>query len=1013
MLRPARYTASLVSSRLASINASSYTAIRLVKKFHSQTSYEESTFVLGETVHGFKVEEVREVREFRLTAIKLNHEKTGAEYLHLGCDDRNNVFSVGFSTPPTDDTGAAHILEHTVLCSSEKYPIRDPYFKMANRSLSTFMNALTECDYTHYPFSTQNLVDYNNLRDVFLDAVFAPKLLELDFLQEGWRIENEFVGNPHSPLVFKGVVYNEMKGALADPGTLFYCRAQQKLFPGTAYGYIAGGDPQHITDLTHENLLKFHQRYYHPTNAKFYSYGRNFPLESQLKAIDRKISHYSRVHTQYPNQTVERFTSPQQVTVAGPYDSLGNPNRQIKLSMSYLIDDFPSAFDHFSMKILSALLLDGPASPMHQALIDSDLGTEYSTNVGYNTTTKTSSFSAGLQGVRYHDIDLVENSIQMVLERAHGKGFSRNRIDSILHPVELGSKNKTGNFGLALLQTLSASWFHGRNPIDELEIDQNLKRIKQLSLKGGFFRSKIEKYLLKNPHRLTFVMQPDVNYTNQLLANERQRLEKIASSLTGPDKARIFQRGLELRRYQDIVEDVSCLPSLSLSDIPVDGEETPLDHDDIDGVPVQWCSTSANGISYLRIISPLPDLPEDLKPYLPLFCDALTFLGTRFRTMAEIDQEIRLYTGGISFAHFLACDHSDIDKFEEGISLSSYVLDRHIPKLYKLVLYLIKETDFENVDALEPLISSNASTLLASVPYSGHVYAKSYAASSLSSAAKFNEIANGLTQVEFAGKLANNISTIESVAKKLKSIQSFIFKKESIRIAINGTPEGSKHHRKYLANFLSGLKRDANCSKAAISPTFSLQPAKSFIPLSFNTNFVAQCIKAVPYTHEDSAKLAVLANLLTQQFLHREIREKNGAYDGGAEYDASFGMFTFFSYRDPTPLHTLESIEKSKLYATGHRFGEKELTEAKLAIFGRLDSPVGASEEGLTRFITGISAGMRQRRRKDLLAVTTEDIQRVAEQYLLRPTNEPSSSILGEHDRARSMGWNVRNLATS
>ncbi|KAK9764183.1 Mitochondrial presequence protease [Basidiobolus ranarum] len=865
----------------------------LSRKRYSTVLEDKSTFAPGAVVNGFKVEEVRDVKEFNLTAIRLRHEKTGAEYLHLARDDSNNVFSVGFSTAPSDNTGITHILEHTTLCGSEKFPVRDPFFKMLNRSMSTFMNAWTASDYTQYPFATQNPADYANLRDVYMDAVFAPKLRKLDFLQEGWRIENEDLNNASSPLTFKGVVYNEMKGSLSDSGTLFYHRAQQSMFPGTTYGYVSGGDPQYITDLTHEELVHFHQNHYHPTNAKFFSYG-NFPLKSQLESVNNKISQFSPIEIQDPNKIVTPFTSPKKVVVNGPYDTLGNPEKQTKMSVSYLTNDATNVFESFSMNILSGLLLDGPASPMYKALIDSNLGSEYSSNTGYNTSTRTSSFSVGLQGIKSTDVDTVGDTIQRVLEQAHKDGFSKRRIDTIVHPIELGNKHKTANFGLTIMQAVSSSWFHGNNPIDLLEIDQSLKRIKEEAPQKGFFESRIEKYFLNNPHKLTFVMEPEAKYNEQLIENEVKRLTKITSTLTDSDKKHIFQRGLDLRASQETVEDISCLPSLALSDIPLKGERTALDHSAIDEVPVQWRSTSTNGISYLRAISTLRDMPEELKIYLPLFCDSLTFLGTKDKSMAEIDEEIRLYTGGVSFSHFLSSNHSDIDQFEEGISFSSHALDQNIPQMYDMVLNLINETNFENVDRLKTLILSNSSSLLNSIPDSGHVFARVFASSTLSPTMKMSEISSGLTQVELASKLANNLDNINDVVEKLKAIQSFVFNKASLRVAVNGTEEALGHNQKHLKNFLQGLGSSSTSGLESTS-TFSPEYRKSFIPLPFSTNFAAKCLKTVPYTHEDSAKLTILGNLMTHRYLHREIREKNGAYGGGAGYAANTGIFSFFS----------------------------------------------------------------------------------------------------------------------
>ncbi|KAJ2771508.1 Mitochondrial presequence protease, partial [Coemansia nantahalensis] len=353
----------------------------------------------GQAVHGFEVEDVQAVSELKLKAIRLRHQRTGAEWLHIERDDANNVFSVGFNTSVEDSTGVPHILEHTTLCGSERYPVRDPFFKMLNRSLSTFMNAWTAHDYTQYPFSTQNSQDYANLQSVYLDAVFRPKLREVDFRQEGWRLER---GEGDGGWGLKGVVYNEMKGAFSDAGSLFATRAEQQMFPGTTYQNVSGGDPQFIPDLTHEQLVAFHAARYHPSNARIYSYG-NLPLAPQLERVDRAIAGHVRQEPIAVAMEVAPFGE-KRVTELGPAESVGAADKQTKFSISYLTNDLRNVFETFSMSVFSGLLLSGTAAPMHKALIDSHIGSDYSSNTGYSPFTRQTSLTVGLQGIADKDI---------------------------------------------------------------------------------------------------------------------------------------------------------------------------------------------------------------------------------------------------------------------------------------------------------------------------------------------------------------------------------------------------------------------------------------------------------------------------------------------------------------------------------------------------------------------------------------------------------------------------------
>lgn len=339
-------------------------------------------YPVGKVIHGFQINKVEQLKELEATAVKLRHLQTGADYLHLDRNDTNNVFGVGFKTIPKDSTGVAHILEHTVLCGSEKYPVRDPFFKMLNRSLSTFMNAMTGFDYTIYPFSTQNPRDFSNLMSVYLDAVFFPNVDPRDFRQEGWRLENELVEDKNSPIVFKGIVYNEMKGALAETNDLFFTRMFQNMLPGTTYEHVSGGDPPNILDLTYEQLKNFHQTFYHPSNSYFFTYG-NLELEKHLKQInDTALSRFQKSASNTSIGEVKKFNSPKTVTIECPPDPMVEPDKQIKMSLSFLTNEINDINETFAMKILGSLLTDGQNSPMYQALIQSQIGSNFTAGTG-------------------------------------------------------------------------------------------------------------------------------------------------------------------------------------------------------------------------------------------------------------------------------------------------------------------------------------------------------------------------------------------------------------------------------------------------------------------------------------------------------------------------------------------------------------------------------------------------------------------------------------------------------
>ncbi|KAI8368267.1 peptidase M16C associated-domain-containing protein [Radiomyces spectabilis] len=963
----------------------------------------------GQQLHGYRVQQVRSVPELELTAVALQHEATGAQHLHIDRDDVNNVFAVGFGTPVKDSTGVPHILEHTTLCGSQQYPVRDPFFKMLNRSLATFMNAFTAADYTIYPFATTNPVDYANLRSVYMDAVFHPRLEKLDFKQEGWRLEHEVPTDASTPIQFKGVVYNEMKGQTSDANYLYYSQAQQAMFPGTTYEHLSGGDPPAITNLSYEQLLEFHQSHYHPSNARFYTYG-NFPLEDHLSAIGKELQNYAAVKPPHVNKIVQPWTGPRTVTGMCALDPLSPPDRQTKLSLSFLANDSNDVFENFSMKLLSYLLLDGHASPMYKALIDTNLGSEFSANTGYDNSTRSACLSIGLQGVKEDDVQLVQERIRSVLKQVKQEGFDAKRIEAAIHQMELGQKHKTADFGLTIMHGISSDWFNGVDPIDLLEINKNIDRLKHELSQGNFFESRIEKYLLNNPHTLTFIMRPDAQYSSNLVSEENARLAKKVSALTEADRKEILEKGKELLSNQDKTEDLSCLPTLHLEDISKTVKRTALDHTGLCNTPIQWRTTATNGITYFRAISTLPQLSDDLKLYLPLFCDALLSLGTKSQSMAEIDEEIRLYTGGLRASTTVSTNHSDIDHMEEGVALTGNCLDRNIDKMYDIFMKLVHDTNFDDVEKLKTLIVGNASGLVNSIADSGHVFARTYASSMLTPAMQNAEILSGMSQVAFMSQLAAT-EDLSNVVAKLKEISSLVLKQGSLRVAVTCGEDAISTNEKSLIKFISSLPEQGKASVSE-SKVFVPQFRKTFFPLPFSVNFSAKVLRGVPYTHPDGAKLQVLSSLMTTHYLHREIREKNGAYGGGARYAGLGGLFSFYSYRDPRTLETLDTYSSSVDWVQKRQFTDQEITEAKLSIFQSVDAPQNVSEEGMFQFVHGISDEMRQWRREELLQVTQKDIKEMAERYLVGSVsrNEYSTTILGEVTDKISAenGWDIK-----
>ncbi|MCJ1282000.1 Mitochondrial presequence protease [Xylographa opegraphella] len=983
----------------------------------------------GDRLHGFTLKRAEHIPELQLAAFHLEHDRTGAEYLHVARDDKNNVFSIGFKTNPPDDTGVPHILEHTTLCGSKKYPVRDPFFKMLPRSLSNFMNAMTSSDHTTYPFATTNRKDFNNLMSVYLDATLYPLLEENDFTQEGWRIGPEnprgaatdaSVTGDREKLVFKGVVYNEMKGQMSDASYLYYIKFQDHIFPDINN---SGGDPQKMTDLTYEDLKKFHAQNYHPSNAKLFTYG-DMPLTDHLVEIGRQLDTFDKTEADRSIKLpIKLDKGPLEIKISGPTDPLVDGNMQFKTSTSWLLGDTSNVVEAFSLSLMSSLLLDGYGSPLYRGLIEAGLGPDWSPNTGFDGSGKVGIFSVGLTGVKEADVPKVKDSIMKVLRDIHQEGFEKSKIDGILHQLELSLKHKTANFGMGLMQRLQSGWFNGVDPFDSLAWDKTISEFKKRYVKPGYLEGLLEKFLL-NDRCLTFTMEPSSNYGEELISEETKRLASKIAEVTersgGEDKAReeLTARELELLKVQENArtQDLSCLPMVHVADIPREMEKKITRDSKLDGVNIQWREASTNGLTYFRAINTLAGLPTELRMLIPLFTDTVMRLGTKNQSMEQLEDLIKLKTGGIRTSYHSTTSPMDILKSSEGLSFSGYALDQNVPAMYELLRTVLQETNFDGPEAesmIRQLLQGDASGALNAVASSGHSYARKYTEAGLSTQGMLSEQVGGLTQVHQITALASRSPEegLGDIISNLKTIQQFCISNSSnFRVALTCGPESVSTNESALQAFLSKLPSLPQVLESTTSDAVPSRNSKTFFPLPYQVYYSALSLSTVPYTHTSSASLQILSQLLTHKHLHHEIREKGGAYGGGAYAKGLSGMFGFYSYRDPNPQNTIAIMRDAGRWARDRQWTDQDLEEAKLSVFQGIDAPESVSEEGMTRFLSGIDEEMEQVKREQLLDVRKGDLRDLAQKYLVDGLERARLAVLGERKEwvKEEDGWQVK-----
>ncbi|KAI0003429.1 Metalloenzyme, LuxS/M16 peptidase-like protein [Xylariaceae sp. FL0662B] len=983
----------------------------------------------GETLHGFTLLRTKHVPELELTALHLQHDRTGADYLHIARDDSNNVFSIGFKTNPPDDTGVPHILEHTTLCGSQKYPIRDPFFKMLPRTLSNFMNAFTASDHTFYPFATTNAQDFQNLMSVYLDATLHPLLKKTDFTQEGWRIgpENPRVAEKDgekspedSKLVFKGVVYNEMKGQMSDAGYLYYIRFQDNIFPAI---HNSGGDPQKITDLTYEQLKKYHAEHYHPSNAKLMTYG-DMPLADHLREIDARLSAFEKIKADIDfKRPIDLGDGPRTVTIFGPVDPLADPDKQYKTSISWIAGDTTDVLESFSMALLSSLLMDGYGSPLYKGLVESGLGTDWSPNAGYDGSGATGIFSIGLSGVQEPNVEKIKGEVQKILRDVRQNGFEKAKIDGYLHQLELSLKHKTANFGVSVLQRLKGKWFSGVDPFASLAWNDTVAAFQAKLAEGGYLEGLIEKYLL-NDNTLTFTMAPSETYGAGIAKEEDERLATKILEATreagGEEEAKKFfeQRELDLlvEQGKSNTQDLSCLPSVHVRDIPRQKDPVVVRDEIVHGTTIQWHEAHTNGLTYFRAINTLENLPDELRSLIPLFTDSIMRLGTKDMTMEQLEDLIKLKTGGISVGYMSTASPTDFRQASEGLVLRGMALDRNVPDMFDLLRKLILETNFDSPEAairIRQLLEAAADGIVNDIASSGHAYARRYAESGLTHDAFLNEQVNGLSQVKLITSLAGRPESdrYEDVIEKLKQIQKFALAGSNIRTALTCGPGSSQANSSALGQFMASRPTEPVTFPAVGKPSFT-RDIKAFFPLPYQVYYGSLALPTASYTSPQGAPLQILSQLLTHKHLHHEIREKGGAYGGGAYMKGLEGIFGFYSYRDPNPLNTLSIMRNAGRWAVDKQWSDQDLEEAKISVFQSVDAPKSVNTEGMHRFVSGITDEMQQKRREQFLDVTKDQVREVAQKYIVDALakEEERVAFLGKKQDWVDGSWKIKEL---
>lgn len=941
-----------------------------------------------------------------MTAYMLEHKKLHSKYLHIQRNESNNVFSVNFRTPIYDSSGLPHILEHLALCGSQRFPVRDPFFKMLNRSLATFMNAMTGPDYTLYPFSSTNEKDYRNLQKIYLDAVFAPNLRHIDFLQEGWRLENTDLSDIKSSIDFKGVVFNEMKGAFATNNAILNYAIMNNLLPDNTYGHISGGWPLDIPKLTWNDLVEFHRKHYHPSNARFFSYG-NFDVLPSLKYINEEyLSSYEPQDPAFSAVAKHtRWTEPKEKSVTCRFDSIGAAiEQQCQFAIGYVMNDITDTQETLLLNVLSELLVKGPNSAFYKTLIEpNEIGGSFSHTTGYDPTIKDTTFIVGLQNISSKDFDLVEQKFNETIDQVIEQGFDKEHIQSILNSMELNIKHQTPRFGLHLLFGATAAWNHDTDILDAIDIERHFEQLKRNLEDDNYLRQKFIEYFKDNKHRLTVKMVPDAMYEQKLKDAEEKLLAEKVATLTDTDKEEIFKVTNQLAKEQkEHPSNTHLLPCLRMDDVAKEVEELNIQHIKLNNIPTQLTLVDTNGLVYAHGFSHAQHLDDDEILLLPLLTQIFAKMGTKSHNYRDLDKFIHSKTSGINFSLDIHENISDVNKYDIGIGVHSYCLQKNTPDMFNLIKELILDLQLADVDRFKVLLDEYIASLTADIAQTGHLYAIRGAASLIHETQQLKAKLYGIEHIEFMKNLCKSQEPAQ-ILQSLQQIAGKLFEECQMKYALNVSEQSKVDVLKTFDAFTNDIKSCIHPTPYKVRKTVDKKQlprnADSITALhhvvNLPVNYCAKSILTVPYVSKHYPLLQVVSRILTSKYLLPVVREQNGAYGAGAALDMS-GILNFYSYRDPGHRQTLDVFDASEqwLRTNWTNIDEQAIFEAKLSILQNMDAPIAAGNKGLREFQYGITTEMFAKNRNRIINAKKEQIQKAFARYL--QTNESEYGCSGK-----------------
>lgn len=942
----------------------------------------------GEKYKDFTVLTCTKIEELDCFFRELVHTPTGAHVIHIENDDPENLFCLSFRTLPQNSRGAPHILEHTVLCGSKRFPVKDPFFSMTRRSLNTFMNALTGSDFTCYPAASQVEKDFYNLLDVYIDAVFYPELKKESFLQEGCRLEFEEASNPKTPLQFKGIVYNEMKGSLSSSDSRMWHAVLEALFPDLSYAYNSGGDPKDIPDLSYEELIEFHKTYYHPSRCLFFFYG-NLPLKNHLDYITEKtLKDTLPLSPLPPIPRQPRFKTPKSAIISYPANPEESSDQKAMVSFGWVTCPLTEQEEVLALSILDSILADTDASPLKSVLLDSGLCTQ--ADAFMDVEMSEVPYVITCRGCDEKDIDALEKTLKTTLQKLSKAPFSSHLIDAAIHQLELSRMEISGDhapFGLTLFFRSVLAKQHGCDPLNTLQMHSLFDTLSQKVQDPLYLPSLIDKHLVQNTHFVKVIMIPDKNLGDKESKAEKALLEQKKSALSSEEVENIINQSSELEKIQEQVEDqdLSCLPKVTLADVPILTRNFDLKKESKPSLEIFHHNCFTNHIVYADLIFDLPRITDEEIPYLQLLLSLLPELGAKGRNYKENLEYMQSHTGGIGIGSSLHIQTQDRTLLKPALSIRGRALERKANKLFPFMEDILLAPDLKDTKRISDLIKQLHTSLQNRLAKNALRYAIQLSLSGHGQAAHFNQGCFGLRYYHFILDIAKKMEKEpHTVIDKLLMLHEKIctFHDPHLVLSCDHSFYEKMDNEGYLHFNLPKkpfIPWDGSFPISKITSQGRVIPAQ----VSYNV----KSFETVSYIHPHSPALMVATQLLDNKVLHTKIREMGGAYGSGANYSPTLGAFYFHSHRDPHIAKTFAAFDESIELIVKGKFTEQDLEEAKLGVIQQFDTPIAPNGRAILAYgwqRDGKTPELRQKYRDNLLSLTKEQIKQMVGIELLQ-----------------------------